>query len=189
MKICPQCQEPTAVTSVIEIKCNGRLIHGMELCPKCRDNFLENVPLYTPQVQDVLPPKVSKNTLPPLGAKIVTQEQLNEILQGKLDPDDLPANPKEDTIEPCPSCGTTPENLSMTGQFGCPTCYDHFEDLVIEFAEKVQGGTKHVGKKPKGYTSAEDKIKELKLKLAHAKEHGKFQEAAEIVNQLQELQQ
>jgi len=190
MKICPNCQQATNVVSVVEVKCNGRAIHGIELCPKCRDAFLQTIPLYEPRVQDVLPPTMPvKPQQLPVGTKIVTQEQLWEILQGDLDPEDLPSNQEAGNIEPCPSCGHTSENLSMTGKLGCPKCYDHFEDLVLEFAEKVQGGTKHVGKKPKGYKSKEEQIKELKLKLAHAKEHGNFVQAAALVNQLKEIQQ
>jgi protein-arginine kinase activator protein McsA len=187
MKICPNCQETTHSVSVIEIKCNGKLIHGIELCPKCRDNFLNKIPLYTPKVQDVLPTSVEDCQLP-IGTKIVTQEQLWDILQGKIDPADIPDPNQEEVYKPCPNCGLTAQDLYVTNKFGCPTCYNHFEDLVIEFAEQVHGSQKHVGKRPKGQTEKEEKIKLLKMQLVRAKEHSDFQQAASIVNQLKELE-
>lgn len=173
MKICPNCQQQTHIASLIELKCNGNLIHSIELCPKCRDNFLNNVPLYTPKVQDVLPNFVEKEL--PIGTKIVTQEQLWDILQGKIDPNDLP--PIEH--EPCPNCGLTEQDLNISKKFGCHECYNHFEDLIIDFAEQVHGNKQQ---------DKEEKIKLLKMKLIRAKEHSDFKEAASLVNQLKELE-
>lgn len=182
MKICPQCQQQTNIISILELKCNGKLIQYMELCPKCRDEFLKNILLHTPKVEDVLPTSAYQL---PVGTKIVTKEQLFEILQGNLDPANLTDEPEVGKIKPCPNCNTTVENLSETGRLGCPECYDHFEDLVVEFAEQIQGGTQHIGKEPK---SKEELIKEIKLKLAYAKEHNNFLEAAKLVTRLKELQ-
>jgi len=182
MKTCQSCQQPTIIVSTYEVILNGRLIHGVELCPECRDKLLSTLPGYVPNVKDVLPAEFTQE-MP--AYKVVTPEQLNAILAGTLDPQDLPA--QKSTKPPCPKCGLLLEEFALTGQFGCPTCYEHFNEEFLEVALNCQEDFKHVGKHPKGHLDFEEKLKVLKLNLARAKEVENFERAKVLADEIKEL--
>lgn len=155
MKICPSCQEPTNNTSYIEIFSNGELVHGTDLCVNCQNDFFDNVPLYEEGFVS--------------GHQILTQEELIDILT-------LPE------LKNCPKCNQTLHEMNETGSLGCPYCYTHFKDYLVDFNLEYHGSNEHIGKTP-------EKLKDLKLKLAHAKEHENFVEVAILLSQIKKLEQ
>ena len=46
----------------------------------------------------------------------------------------------------CDSCGSTFEDIIDTGRYGCPNCYDVFEDRMDPILKKLQGANRHVGR-------------------------------------------
>jgi protein arginine kinase activator len=49
----------------------------------------------------------------------------------------------------CPKCGNRLSSFYKTGYLGCPHCYEEFNSEITATLRKFQGGTSHVGKKPK----------------------------------------
>lgn len=80
---------------------------------------------------------------------------------------------------PCPNCGIYYDEIVKDGKVGCAECYEHFSDQFDALHTKLHQHEEHVGK-----NSSTQKLKDLQLRLAHAKEHGKFEEAAQLVNQI-----
>lgn len=160
MKICPSCNQPTNNTSYIEVFSNGDLVHGVDLCIHCQDEFYNNLPLYEEGFIT--------------GHQILTQEEFIKLLN----------NPK---IKNCPQCGHSPEDLSKSGTLGCPYCYTHFHQFLVDFNLEYHESDEHVGKIPKNFSDNEE-IKKLKLQLAHAKEHEKFTEVAVLLDQIRKLE-
>ena len=46
----------------------------------------------------------------------------------------------------CDSCGSTFEDIIDTGRYGCPNCYDVFEDRMDPILKNLQGANRHVGR-------------------------------------------
>lgn len=92
--------------------------------------------------------------------------------------------------EPCPKCGLTVEQFDESGKFGCTHCYNHFHEAMTHAVFPYHGADKHVGKKPKNWQSPQDleeKIKLLSLKKTRAIEHQKYNEAAQLRNEIEQL--
>ena len=47
----------------------------------------------------------------------------------------------------CSNCGYTLDDYSKTGLFGCPKCYDTFNETLDELFLKLHGKNRHVNKK------------------------------------------
>ena len=116
-------------------------------------------------------------------------------------------------LGPCVSCGTTVARFRETGRLGCPSCYDHFEQVVGPMISRAQeGATHHVGKLPKralncasGSTAGELGERSLKDVLGQAEERARkvaslrdqlrsalsserYEQAALIRDQIEQLQ-
>jgi len=104
----------------------------------------------------------------------------------------------------CPGCGTTPEDISKTGRFGCAKCYEYYQASVEHVLQKChQGATKHVGKVPKRFTqeqknrrleeeaaiSVQDQIKSLEAKMTKAIKVENYEVAGVLKLKIQELRQ
>ncbi|MGE5509203.1 MAG: UvrB/UvrC motif-containing protein [Chitinophagales bacterium] len=50
----------------------------------------------------------------------------------------------------CRKCGLTYDDFRQVGQFACAHCYEEFEPYLEALFRRVQGGTEHTGKAPKG---------------------------------------
>jgi protein arginine kinase activator len=112
---------------------------------------------------------------------IETAEELFELFMMK---------PKKKEVA-CPSCGMTPTDFQKKGKMGCPECYNFYKDDVPDVLAGCQeGGTKHVGKKPKmPVGNPVEVLKMLKLKKAHAIEQQKYEEAAELKKQIAAIEE
>lgn len=173
---CPVCKTVTNKPCTIEIFLDQRGIYGIEICLNCKNKIIEQLSSILPYFRPKLTPVVE-------GVKVVTQEQLHQILEGNLDPIDLP-NQLSDRC----SCGCTIEEFHNTGMLGCPKCYDHFSKEIDEFVTTYHGDSKHIGKKQPGFLPKTEKLKILKLLLAKAKEVENYERAKEIFEEIQSLE-
>ncbi len=46
----------------------------------------------------------------------------------------------------CKTCGSTYEDFIQTGMLGCPDCYETFSERIDPILRKLQGNVKHIGR-------------------------------------------
>ena len=89
--------------------------------------------------------------------------------------------------DPC-RCGMTSQEFESKGRFGCPHCYDHFQEEFDTLVVPYQKSNEHVGKRPKPKPNLnetpEERIKTLKLRLAKASEIEDYETAAKLKKEL-----
>jgi protein arginine kinase activator len=79
------------------------------------------------------------------------------------------AAPAGATAKPkaCPGCGTTFSEFKQHGLLGCAGCYTHFEPQLASLLERAhEGGTAHVGKKPRRAGAGEAQPEPARSNLA-----------------------
>lgn len=109
------------------------------------------------------------------------------------------------TVAQCPVCGLTYEDFRKFGRFGCAQCYLAFKAHLKVLLKKIHGSNVHLGKKPVnvvalqavGEVAAEsaqpehpeaDTIETLRAKLHDAVEREDFELAAQIRDQIHEME-
>lgn len=85
----------------------------------------------------------------------------------------------------CPACGFSAEDLKKTGRLGCPECYGTFAEMLTDVFNDCQKGPDHTGKVPHAFVSL--KKERIQLELEKAVEEERFEEAALLRDQLNEL--
>lgn len=91
----------------------------------------------------------------------------------------------------CDSCGTSFEDFNRTGLLGCPECYENFRSRLAPIIKKTQGGnTAHKPETDAKEHISEEKseLKELKRKLKAAIKDEKYEEAAELRDEIRKLE-
>lgn len=106
----------------------------------------------------------------------------------------------------CLECGYTFDDYAKSGLFGCPDCYDIFQDRLDDLFLKTQGKNRHVELrrriqptsvveperkevKPKRVRKTkEQKIEELKTKIQKLIQEENYEEAAKVRDQIKELE-
>ena len=91
----------------------------------------------------------------------------------------------------CPECGYTQADFKKTGRLGCATCWEAFEPGLSSLLKAMHKGTRHVGKVPSkaAHTVAlSEKIKELSEELEKAVRSEKYEDAAQIRDQIREME-
>jgi protein arginine kinase activator len=109
----------------------------------------------------------------------------------------------------CRVCGSTFADFTRTGKAGCPSCYEEFYPQLLPTLQKIHGKTGHVGKagtinesepmaeakaeqstveKPTPAPTKEDKIAELKTRLAKAVEAQEYEQAAALRDEIKALE-
>ena len=93
---------------------------------------------------------------------------------------------------PCPFCGLEFDEFKKTGRLGCPQCYESFESNLKSLLRRLHGSIEHVGKVylPPDPSLAQkvDRLAGLRRKLNSAVESEDFERAAEIRDEIQELE-
>jgi len=95
----------------------------------------------------------------------------------------------------CPVCGQTFDEFRRTGLFGCSHCYEAFADRLDPVFRRVQGSTRHVGRKPAetGKTDKNQqiqaKIRDLKQSLQRAVKQEAYEQAAKLRDEIRQLEQ
>ncbi|MGO9528129.1 MAG: UvrB/UvrC motif-containing protein [Verrucomicrobiia bacterium] len=91
----------------------------------------------------------------------------------------------------CPVCGFTQADFKKTGRLGCSACWETFEPALASLLKAMHKGDHHVGKVP---TKAEHtvalngKMQELAEQLEKAVREEKYEDAAQIRDQIREME-
>jgi len=91
----------------------------------------------------------------------------------------------------CPVCGFTQADFKRTGRLGCSMCWETFEAGLSSLLKAMHKSDRHVGKVPgkAAHTVViSEKIKELSHELGKAVSAEKYEEAAQIRDQIRELE-
>jgi protein arginine kinase activator len=92
----------------------------------------------------------------------------------------------------CPTCGFTAPDFKKHGRFGCPQCYRVFSGMVSPMLDTMHKGTRHVGKVPHKALerrSLQERLLELESGLAAAIKAERYEDAARLRDELQQLRQ
>lgn len=102
----------------------------------------------------------------------------------------------------CDSCGSTFEDIVNTGKYGCPNCYDIFEDRMDPILKKLQGANRHNGRlgkisdnKVKFDTNdiskvdkkSQNKLESLQTNLKQAIKEERYEDAAKIRDEIKKM--
>ncbi len=92
----------------------------------------------------------------------------------------------------CEYCGLTLKDFKKTGRLGCSHCYVTFDTHLRGLLRRLHGGTQHVGKVylPPDPSEAErgERISRLKRKLDRAVANEDFERAAQLRDQIREME-
>ncbi|MBW7998190.1 MAG: hypothetical protein FVQ81_16795 [Candidatus Glassbacteria bacterium] len=164
---CEKCNDSEAKIHFTQVK-DGKVV-SYNLCPECAEKMGMKGPKLDSQQQSVFTPE-AKN------------EVLNELAQ------------EEDgaTAEICPFCRGTMDDIKSSGRLGCTQCYFTFEKQVDVLLRRIQGSSFHVGRrtaKPEGQTfNNQMMVRELKKKLSDAVKREDYEKAAEIRDEIQNIE-
>jgi protein arginine kinase activator len=92
----------------------------------------------------------------------------------------------------CPSCGFTFRKFLNEGKLGCSECYETFSQKLPEVLNKIQAGTKHVGRKPgqpvDNQYLIKKQIKQAREQLQLAIQDERFEDAAKLRDEIKEME-
>lgn len=91
----------------------------------------------------------------------------------------------------CPVCGFSQADFKKTGRLGCSACWETFEHGLASLLKAMHKGEQHVGKVPAKAVNkriANEKLQELHEQLERAVQGENYEEAAQIRDQIRELQ-
>ncbi|CAM3090120.1 UvrB/UvrC motif-containing protein [Paenibacillus sediminis] len=119
---------------------------------------------------------------------------IHNLLSGLLDFDPTNKGPNSAKAAPmirCEECGMTYAQFSKIGRFGCSSCYKYFNGKLDPLLKRVHGNTVHVGKIPKragGHIKVKRRIDDLKQELQYSIIQEEFEKAAQLRDQIRELE-
>jgi protein arginine kinase activator len=91
----------------------------------------------------------------------------------------------------CPVCGFTQADFKKTGRLGCSACWETFSAGLASLLKAMHKGDHHVGKVPAKamHTLAlSGKVRELTERLEKAIREEKYEEAAQIRDEIRQLE-
>lgn len=91
----------------------------------------------------------------------------------------------------CKSCGFSYMDFKKAGRLGCGECYEAFSKNLTPLLKRIHGSDQHYGKAPskaKKMVKVRDDIQTLKSRLQKAIHMEEFEEAAELRDQIKELE-
>jgi protein arginine kinase activator len=95
----------------------------------------------------------------------------------------------------CPDCGQSFDDFRRTGLLGCSHCYEAFAVRLDPVLRRVQGSTRHVGRKVCQSADQQEeqllrgKLSELKQSLLHAVQEEAYETAARLRDEIRILEQ
>jgi protein arginine kinase activator len=118
---------------------------------------------------------------------------IHNLLSGLLNFENHTLGPKQQQTQlACNSCGLTYSQFSRSGRFGCASCYTQFGDRLDPLFRKVHSGNEsHRGKIPRrsgGIIHMKRELNTMKDKLQQAIAKEEFEEAAQIRDQIRQLE-
>jgi protein arginine kinase activator len=140
-----------------------------------------------PQVLAVQGPDAGKSSKKPQPSAIIPASAVNAglaVVRGSNTPDPVQ----------CPICGMSWSQFKQAGLMGCPHDYELFSTRMIALVKRAQeGATEHLGKMPprRSTIEAERQVTTLRLRreLQRAIDSEKYEEAAQLRDQLRNLEQ
>ena len=90
----------------------------------------------------------------------------------------------------CPRCGFTQADFKKSGRLGCPECYKTFAEGLSGLLKTMHKSTRHVGKAPEALRATRensDRLKTLQVKLAKAIKDEKYEQAAQLRDEIKQL--
>ena len=105
----------------------------------------------------------------------------------------------------CKGCSNTFEDILEMGKFGCPECYETFENEIDELLNRMHGRNRHVGRlgsgekvkvennsntteKIENKKPENKKLEELKAKLKDLIKEENYEEAAKVRDEIKKLE-
>ena len=91
----------------------------------------------------------------------------------------------------CPDCGATLHDISSTGRVGCPRCYSVFAEELEHSIRSIHGSAVHNGRTPAAsaeHRQKQSKLEALKEALHTAIDEERFEDAAALRDEIQQLQ-
>jgi protein arginine kinase activator len=91
----------------------------------------------------------------------------------------------------CSGCGLTYSDFMQMGRLGCEVCYKDFEKQLKQVLRRIHGAVRHVGKAPGQEGDLFERrrlVQKLHDDLERAIEREEYERAAEIRDQLRELE-
>lgn len=94
----------------------------------------------------------------------------------------------------CPSCGQRYDDFRRSGLLGCSNCYVAFGDRLDAIFRRVQGGTRHIGRKACETADQQElqlyrhQLVELRQQLQQAVEDEAYEMAASLRDRVHALQ-
>jgi len=91
----------------------------------------------------------------------------------------------------CSNCGLTYADFRKKARFGCSRCYQTFKKLLLPFLKRIHGATRHKGVAPPLIGEKiryQKEIQSLREKLKAAVELEEFEKAAQLRDQIRELE-
>lgn len=122
---------------------------------------------------------------------LVSPFTFQNILSGIMDYISQPVEKGNDYIPVCRSCGTSYKEFREKGLVGCSECYKNLSSTLMPVIKSVQGNIHHVGKIPKKAGKDildKNRILELKEELQKAITLEEYERAAEIRDEIKEIQ-
>ena len=86
----------------------------------------------------------------------------------------------------------TYEDFRKVGRLGCAECYVTFRRNLASLLKRIHGSPHHLGKTPAGLVKpqkAKTELAELKRQLGKAIELEEFEKAAQVRDQIREIEQ
>ena len=116
---------------------------------------------------------------------------LANLLLG-LGGEEVPTPEKVGTDVACTECGYTQADFKKSGRLGCSACYETFAEPLESLLKTMHKGTHHTGKTPRDFKRKVDfsrKLEEMEDQLNVAVAEERFEDAAELRDQIKSLRQ
>jgi protein arginine kinase activator len=113
---------------------------------------------------------------------------LADLLVGLGSADEIKA---EEPGVKCPACGFSQADFKKTGRLGCAVCWETFDQGLGSLLKAMHKSDRHVGKVPgkAAHTIAiGEQIKELGVELEKAVREERYEEAAQLRDQIRVLE-
>lgn len=169
-QLCTSCQKQLASVHVLDLAA-GELSGQQHLCQSCAETV------------GVVPSKLQKTK--PMSAEIL--EDLIGSMSGEKG-----KTRGRGSGPTCPACGTTLGDFKVRGRFGCARCYDTFRAALLPLLERVHDAPRHQGRfptRPANLRQRPDTLADLRRRLEAAIQNEKYEEAANLRDQLRNLEQ
>lgn len=99
--------------------------------------------------------------------------------------------PQQTYRKACSHCGTSLADVKRSGYAGCPHCYTDLREEMLPMIKAIHGSVTHTGSVPKHReeTSKKDTAAEqLRAKLKQAIEQERYEEAAQMRDQIRNME-